>query len=70
MTTLVLNYSTNLLDSIKGIFTAIFIGWCNARQRQANFETARIMLQHAKSDYPGYSVESLSRELDKKCGLV
>lgn len=73
MTTLVLNYSTNLLESIlktlKGTLTSIFIGWQNARQRSANRTVAEVMIQRAKSDYPGYTVEMLARELDKKAGI-
>ena len=73
MPTLVLNYSTNLLESIltalKGILTSIMIGWQNARQRSANRECAIQMLRMAKSDYPYHTVESLTAELNERMGL-
>lgn len=73
MTTLVLNYSTNLLESIfktlKNTLTCIFIGWRNARQKSANRVVAAQMLQHCKSDYPYHTVEMLARELDERMGL-
>ena len=73
MTTLVLNYSTNLLESIfktlTGTLASIMIGWQNAKQRSANRTVASIMIQQAKSDYPGYTTEMLARELDEKQGL-
>jgi hypothetical protein len=73
MTTLVLNYSTNLLESIlktlKGILASIMIGWQNARQRSANRECAIQMLRMAKSDYPYHNVDSLTAELNDKMGL-
>ena len=73
MTTLVLNYSTNLLESIlaalKGILTSIMIGWQNARQRSANRECAIEMLRMAKSDNPYHTVESLTAELNERMGL-
>ena len=73
MTTLVINYSTNLLESIlktlKGILASIMIGWQNARQRSANRECAIQMLRMAKSDYPYHTVDSLTAELNDKMGL-
>jgi len=69
----VLNYSTNLLESIiktlRGIAVSIFIGWQNANQRSANRKIAADMLRFAQSDYRGYTVDSLARELDDKMGL-
>ena len=73
MTTLVLNYSTNLLEglfkTLTGTLASIMIGWRDAKQRSANRTVAAIMIQHAKSDYPGYTVEALARELDERQGL-
>ena len=73
MTTLVLNYSTSLLESIlktlKGILASIMIGWQTARQKSANRECAILMLRQAKSDYPNHTVESLTAELNERMGL-
>jgi len=40
MTTLVLNYSTNLLDGIKTVLRNFMLGWQLATQRHANITVA------------------------------
>ena len=73
MTTLVLNYSTSLLEtllkSLKGILTSIMIGWRNSRQRSVNWHVAGQIIQYAKSDYPGHTQESLFHMLNEKTGI-
>lgn len=73
MTTLVLNYSTNLLENIlkmiRNTFLTIMVGWRNARQRSVNRHVAEQLIRHAKSDYQYYTIDSLAAELDKKAGI-
>ena len=66
MTTLVLNYSTNLLESLftslKTFLAKIMIGWQLARQMEANYRIAQ-MLKH---DYPKWSVEQIAEKLNRE----
>ena len=73
MTTLVLNYSTNLLESLyktlRTFLTSMMIGWQNARQREANYKVATHMLQTGSSDWKGHTVASLTHYLNERMGL-
>ena len=73
MTTMVLHYSTNLLENIlkmiRNTFLTIMVGWRNARQRSVNRHVAEQLIRHAKSDYQYHTIDSLAAELDKKAGI-
>ena len=73
MTTIVLNYSTSLLESLlkslKTLLINLYIGWTNARQKSTNREVAILLLRHAKSDYTNETVDSLTARLNEKMGL-
>ena len=66
MTTLVLNYSTNLLESLftslKTFLVKVMVGWQMARQMEANNRIAH-MLRH---DYPKWSVEQIAQKLNRE----
>ena len=66
MTTLVLNYSTNLLEglfvSLKNFLMRVMIGWQTARQLSAN-ERIAYMLKH---EYPKMSVPQIRDHLNRK----
>ena len=68
MTTIALNYSQNLLNSILRVFTNIFkgvmLGYIMARQSQANHHIARLMVHEYRQE--GHTVESLTHELNLK----
>ena len=73
MTTIVLNYSTSLLESLskslKTLLIKLYIGWTTARQKSANREVAILLLRHAKSDYMYENVDTLTVRLNEKMGL-
>ena len=73
MTTIVLNYSTSLLESLlkslKTLLIKLYIGWTNGRQKSTNREVAILLLRHAKSDYMNETVDSLTVRLNEKMGL-
>ena len=73
MTTIVLNYSTSLLESLlkslKTLLINLYIGWTNARQKSTNREVAILLLRHARSDYMHETVDSLTVRLNEKMGL-
>ena len=73
MTTLVLNYSTSLfeslLKSLKSLLINLYIGWTNSRQKSTNREVAILLLRHAKSDYANETIDSLTVRLNEKMGL-
>ena len=73
MTTIVLNYSTSLLESLskslKTLLINLYIGWTTARQKSTNREVAILLLRHAKSDYMNETVDSLTVRLNEKMGL-
>ena len=73
MTTIVLNYSTSLLESLlkslKTLLIKLYIGWTNGRQKSTNREVAILLLRHAKSDYMHETVDSLTVRLNEKMGL-
>ncbi len=66
MTTLVLNYSTNLLERLfvflKGVLVNIMVGFQLARQMESNRKIAH-MLKH---DYPKWSVEQITAHLNQQ----
>ena len=45
MTTMVLHYSTNLLDVFKIILRNLMLGWQLATQKRANMEVAKYLVQ-------------------------
>ena len=45
MTTMVLHYSTNLLDVFKVILRNLMLGWQLATQKRANMEVAKYLVQ-------------------------
>ena len=73
MTTIVLNYSTSLLESLskslKTLLINLYIGWTTARQKSTNREVAILLLRHAKSDYMNETVDSLTARLNDNMGL-
>ena len=73
MTTIVLNYSTSLLESLskslKTLLINLYIGWTSARQKSTNREVAILLLRHARSDYMHETVDSLTVRLNEKMGL-
>ena len=73
MTTIVLNYSTSLLESLskslKTLLIKLYIGWTNGRQKSTNREVAILLLRHAKSDYMNETIDSLTVRLNEKMGL-
>ena len=73
MATIVLNYSTSLLESLskylKTLLIKLYIGWTTARQKSTNREVAILLLRHAKSDYMHETVDSLTVRLNEKMGL-
>ena len=66
MTTLVLNYSTNLLESLftflKTFLAKTMIGWQMARQMQANSHLAPLL----KHEYPHLTVPQIQDQLNRK----
>ena len=66
MTTLVLNYSTNLLESLltslKTFLVKVMVGWQLARQMESNIKIAH-MLKH---DYPGWTIEQIAEKLNRE----
>jgi len=68
MTTIALNYSQNLLNRILRVITNIFkgvmIGYIMARQNQANYHIARLMVHEYRQE--GHTVESLTHQLNIK----
>ncbi len=66
MTTLVLNYSTNLLErlfvSLKSVLAKMMLGFQLARQMESNRKIAH-MLKH---DYPKWSVEQITAKLNQE----
>ena len=66
MTTLVLNYSTNLLESLfaslKTTLAKVMIGWQMARQMQANSHLAPLL----KHEYPHLTVLQIQDQLNRK----
>ena len=66
MTTLVINYSTNLLErlyvSLKGVLVNMMVGFQLARQMESNRKIAH-MLKH---DYPKWSVEQITAHLNQQ----
>ena len=73
MTTIVLNYSTSLLESLlkslKTLLIKLYVGWTTARQKATNREVAILLLRHAKSDYMYENVDTLTVRLNEKMGL-
>ena len=73
MATIVLNYSTSLLESLskslKTLLINLYIGWTNGRQKSTNREVAILLLRHAKSDYMNETVDSLTARLNDNMGL-
>ena len=73
MTTIVLNYSTSLLESLskslKTLLIKLYTGWTTARQKSTNREVAILLLRHARSDYMHETVDSLTVRLNEKMGL-
>ena len=73
MTTIVLNYSTSLLESLlkslKTLLIKLYIGWTTARQKSTNRKVAILLLRHAKSDYMYENVDTLTVRLNEKMGL-
>ncbi len=73
MTTIVLNYSTSLLESLskslKSLLINLYIGWQNGRQRSVNRNVAILLLRHAKSDYMNETTDSLTARLNEKMGI-
>ena len=45
MTTMVLHYSTNLLDVFKTILRNLMLGWQLGTQKRANVEVAKYLVQ-------------------------
>lgn len=45
MTTMVLHYSTNLLDVFKTILRNLMLGWQLGTQKRANMEVAKYLVQ-------------------------
>ena len=66
MTTLVLNYSTNLLESLftflKTFLAKTMIGWQMARQMQANSHIAPLL----KHEYPHLTIPQIQDQLNRK----
>ena len=66
MTTLVLNYSTNLLESLfvtlKTFLARTMVGWQMARQMQANSHIAPLL----KHEYPKLTVSQIRDQLNRK----
>ena len=66
MTTLVLNYSTNLLESLfaslKITLAKVMIGWQMARQMQANSHLAPLL----KHEYPHLTIPQIQDQLNRK----
>ena len=66
MTTLVLNYSTNLLErlfvSLKSVLAKMMLGFQLARQMESNRKIAHIL----KHDYPKWSVEQITAKLNQE----
>ena len=66
MTTLVLNYSTNLLErlfvSLKNVLVNMMLGFQLARQMESNRKIAH-MLKH---DYPKWTVDQITAKLNKE----
>ena len=64
MTQLVLNYSTNLLESLfvslKTFLVKVMVGWQLARQMSANDRIAHMI----KHEYPHMSVPQITDELN------
>ena len=66
MTTLVLNYSTNLLESLftflKTFLAKTMLGWQMARQMQANSHIAPLL----KHEYPHLTIPQIQDQLNRK----
>ena len=66
MTTLVLNYSTNLLESLftflKTFLAKTMLGWQMARQMQANSQIARLL----KHEYHHLTIPQIQDQLNRK----
>ena len=66
MTTLVLNYSTNLLESLftflKTFLAKTMLGWQMARQMQANSHIAPLL----KHEYPNMTISQIQDQLNRK----
>ena len=66
MTTLVLIYSTNLLErlfvSLKSVLAKMMLGFQLARQMESNRKIAHIL----KHDYPKWSVEQITAKLNQE----
>ena len=62
MTTMVLHYSTNLLDIIKIILRNLMLGWQLATQKRANMEVAKYLVE--AGEYK--NIHEARRELDMR----
>ena len=66
MTTLVLHYSTNLLESLftflKTFLAKTMLGWQMARQMQANSHIAPLL----KHEYPHLTIPQIQDQLNRK----
>ena len=60
MTTMVLNYSTNLLDGVKIVIRNIMLGWQLATQKRANLEVAKYLVEAGEYQ----NIHEARRELD------
>ena len=62
MTTMVLHYSTNLLDVIKTILRNLMLGWQLATQKRANMEVAKYLVEAGEYQH----IHEARRELDMR----
>ena len=62
MTTMVLHYSTNLLDIIKIILRNLMLGWQLATQKRANMEVAKYLVEAGEYQ----NIHEARRELDMR----
>ena len=62
MTTMVLHYSTNLLDVIKTILKNLMLGWQLATQKRANMEVAKHLVEAGEYQ----NIHEARRELDMR----
>lgn len=62
MTTMVLHYSTNLLDIIKIILRNLMLGWQLATQKRANMEVAKYLVEAGEYQ----NIYEARRELDMR----
>ena len=62
MTTMVLHYSTNLLDVFKTILRNLMLGWQLATQKRANMEVAKYLVEAGEYQ----NIYEARRELDMR----